>query len=151
MSMQLKIDHVDGLRLRHQVAHKVDRKEGDVQAGTEWRFDEEVPRDTDPRKRDANGAPLILPSYTFYVAYGLKNVVIEKKGKAENLTFRNSSLRNQLRIKIQALTETGKKDKTGVALKEWRDQQSPQYIPANQWTGVCVGDGLRAIVDEMAT
>lgn len=154
MGTQLKLDYVDGLRLRHQMAHTVERlsqdKGGDVQGGTEWRFAEDVPRDIDPRKRDSNGAPMILNTLTFYISYGLKNVVVEKKGKPENLTFRNTSLRNSLRIKQQAFTNSGKVDKNEQPIKKWMDQ-STMYLPANTWGGVFVGDGNRAIVDEMPT
>jgi hypothetical protein len=156
MSIQLKIDHVDDLRLRHQMAHKVERVQskegigsGEVTSGTEWRFADEVERDRDPRRVDANGHPILLPHYTFHIAYGLKNVVIEKKGKVETLSFRNSSIRNQMRIKLQVLTVTGE-NKKGDAIKEWKDQ-TPQYVPPNTWTGVAVGDGLRAVCDEMPT
>jgi hypothetical protein len=154
MSIQLVVDHVEGLRLRHQMAHKVERTEGDhggdVKGGAEWRFADEIERDKDERRRDNNGHPLLLPRYTFHVSYGLKNAVIEKKGKIETLSFRNSALRNQLRIKVEALTDTGRKDKKDAPIKEWRPQQT-QYVPANTWTGVAVGEGLRAIVDEMPT
>lgn len=154
MSIALTLNHVDGLRLRHQVAHKVTRIEGDnggaVQSGTEWRFEGDIERDTDPRKRDANGAPLILPTYTFHISYGLKNAVIEKKGRVENIQFRNSSLRNQIRIRTQAFTDTNRKDKSGAAIKAWHDQ-SISYLPANVWGGVAVGDGVRTIIDEMPT
>lgn len=150
MSVQLKFDYVDGLRLRQQMAHNVERKDGDVQSGTEWRFEGEVPRDTDPRKRDQNGAPMILNTLTFYVSYGLRNCVVEKKGKPDNLTFRNASLRNQLRLRQQTFVDSGRKNKADEPIKVWKDE-SVSYLPANTWGGIFIGDGVRAIIDEMAT
>ena len=154
MTVMLTIQHVDGIRLRQQLAHDVQRvaneKGGNVIGGKEWHFADEIQRDVDPRRRDNNGAPLQLPTYTFYVSYGMKNVVIEKKGKPENLTFRNAALRNQLRIKIENFVDSGRKDKNGKPVMHWTTVTT-QYVPANEWTGVCVGDGIRAIVDEQPT
>ena len=149
MSITLKLQHQDNLRLRQQSAHKVERTEsGTILKGTEWRFEpEDCKQDEDLRKIDAEGKKLKLGTYTIYITAGLKNLVIERKGKVEHVDFRNSSLRNQMRVKYQKLVKPDPK-KTN---QEWRDDGIPQYIPANTFTGVFVGDGQRAIVDEMPT
>lgn len=151
--MEIRLDHAEGLRLRQQQAQKVERSvDGQVVQSVDWKFEgPDVGRNVDPRRRDHNGAPLQLPHYTAHISYGLKNLVVEKKGAIVTIPFRNSSLRNQIRIKQQAFVEIGKKDRAGHQIKEWKDQGAPVYVPANTFSGVSVGDGQRAILDEMPT
>lgn len=154
MAIFLKFDHVDGLRLRQQIAQDVKRHEketGTVLSSKEWRFekdpitskDAEVPLDIDQRTQKP------LSTYSVTVNFGLKNIVIEKKGSGVNVSFRNSSVRNQLRVKTQELREV-KKDVKGNAVKEWKDTGTSYLLPSN-WGGVYVGDNQRAVVDEMPT
>lgn len=153
MAIFLKIEHVEGLRLRQQVAQSVLRaKTGEVQKGSEWTFERdpvsrkeaEVPRDLDPRTR----AP--VNTYSVSVNHGTKNLVIDKKGKPASVSFRNSSLRNQLRIKLQELAPV-KKDKDGKDVLAWKDIGTLQYLGPQATGGVTVGDGVRAFIDEMPT
>lgn len=152
MSITLKITHLDGMRLRQQSASR--KEDGTL----EWKFDPtELQQDEDPRKVDSHGKHEKLGTYTMHLTSSLKNLVVEKKGKQESCNFRNSSLRNQMRMKVQTLTEIKpvKLDEAGNVLKravmEWKDGGAVQYIPANQWTGIMVGDNQRAILDEMPT
>jgi hypothetical protein len=157
MSVTLKLKHLEGLRLRNQSAHKIARtgKEGDggtVIKGEEWKFDpDDCKQDEDQRKVEADGSHVKLGTYTVYITAGLKNLVVERKGKVEHVDFKNSALRNQLRIRYQKLVDenAGKEGKKPHLI--WKPEGQPQYIPANTWTGVFVGDGQRAIVDEMPT
>lgn len=149
MSIKLSLKHSEGLRLRNQSAIKVE-KDGKPTNEVVWKFDpEDCKQDEDLRKVEADGSHVKLGTYTSYITTGLKNLVVERKGKVEHVDFRNSSLRNQLRIRYQKLVEVKKGDK--VTGKEWRFDGQPTYIPANTWTGVFVGDGQRAILDEMPT
>jgi hypothetical protein len=153
MSVTLKLKHQDGTRFRQQMARKVERTEnGTVLKGTEWAFErEDCQQDEDARKVDSDGKKLKLGTYTIYVTAGLKNLVIEKKGKVEHVDFRNSSLRNQLRVQYQKLVDANEKKGDKKPHFEWRNDGSPQYVPANTFTGVFVGDNQRAIIDEMPT
>ena len=159
MSITLKLKHVEGLLLRNQSAHKLDRTvDGTIVKGEEWRFDPDVDpqhkglkQDEDPRKVETDGSYVKLGTYTIYITAGLKNLVVEKKGKIEHIDFRNSSLRNQIRVRYQKLVNVNAgKDGKKPDMK-WQNDGQPQYVPANAWTGVSVGDGQRAIVDEMPT
>ena len=161
MSITLKLIHEDGLRLRQQMAAKVDRMQTELDGkpvdtpfvvhGTEWKFEkDDVKQDEDLRRIGADGKHEKLGTYTIYITSGLKNLVIERKGGIKSVDFRNSSLRNQLRIQVQKLVEV-KKAKDGSAVKEWKNDGQPQYIPANVFGGAFVGDGQRAVVDEMPT
>lgn len=170
MSIQLKLVHEDGVRLRQQSAHKVERavpivdgKEvagGQVKAGTDWRFDkfqfpngktvEECQQDEDPRRVGNDGQKLKLGTYTLHITAGTRNLVVERKGKIAAFNFKNTALRNQMRIKYQTLEKTERKH-GGKDVYEWKDSGMPQYIPPNTPCGVFVGDSQRAIVDEMPT
>lgn len=154
MAIALRFEHVDGIRLRQQMAQKTERnKDGVISLGTEWRFekapgsreDAEVPRDVDQRTKEPTS------TYSPTINYGLKNLIVERKGPIVHLQFRNSSVRNQLRIKVQSLTSTGKKGSDGVEIKKWQDSGPVQYLAPQMWGGVAVGDGVRAILDEMPT
>ena len=153
MAIALKLEHVDGLRLRQQLATKVARQDGVILAGTEWRFekvqgtheDAVVPRDLDLRTKEP------INTYSPTINYGLKNLVIERKGPITHLQFRNSSVRNLLRIKVQTQVATGKPGRDGEEIKKWQDSGVPQYLAAQAWGGVAVGDGTRAILDECPT
>ncbi len=136
MAVQLKLDKVEGLRLRQQTQVEDVKKVKDVETRVKvWRFDgQDVPPDRDPRTQEP------LPKFTAHVAYGLKNLVFEKKGQPITVNFRNSSVRNQLRIRQQT------KDKAGA----WQNS-GDTYLAANTFGGVFVGDLHRAIVDEMPT
>jgi hypothetical protein len=156
MAISLRLDHKEGLRLRQQQAKQVDYAVGDgggngtAMKGTEWAFDgADCTQDTDPRRVDNKGKPLPLGTYTVHIAANLRNLVIEAKGKVDTVQFRNSALRNQMKIRQQELKET-KKDKTGKPIKEWVTTKQ-EYIPANTWTGAYAGDGVRAICDEVPT
>jgi hypothetical protein len=150
MSITLKLNHVEGLNLRQQAAHKVVRTEdGHVVGGVDWKFEPptdveagSLARDTHIRELDSKGRPKKLDTYTVYITAGLKNLVVSKKGPIVSVDFRNSSLRNQMRIKLQKLDPKS---------KQWKDDGAPQYVPPNSPWGVFVGDGQRAILDEMPT
>lgn len=170
MSIQLRLTHEPGVRLRQQTAHqiqrvqpKVDGKEvpgGPVRRGTDWRFDkfqfpngestDECQRDEDPRRVGNDGKKLKLDTYTVHVTAGARNLVIERKGPVKTFNFKNPALRNQMRIKYQTLEKTDRKQ-NGKDVCEWRDSGLPQYVPPNTDCGVFVGDNQRAIVDEMPT
>lgn len=163
MSIKLKLQHSEGLRLRQQTAQDVTRTEGNlVTAGKDWKFDkhvdyegrpsDELDQDRDPRLVDGSGKKLRLGTYTVHINAGMHNLVIERKGKVKSLDFKNESIRNQLRIKYQELKETGRKTKDGKPIFEWKDQAgAPIFIPPNSWGGAFVGEGQRAILDEMPT
>jgi len=158
MTIFLRIQHIDGLRIRQQVAHNVERvqktelSDGLVVGGKEWKFekdpitkkDVEVPRDLDQRTQKP------LDTYSFSVSFGLKNAVIDRHGKAENVSFRNESVRNVLRIKVQSFDPTDKRGADKEFIKAWKDH-STLFIQPSQWGGAVVGDGLRAILDELPT
>jgi len=158
MSILLKLTHKDGLRLRQQGACKVERNvNGVALKGLEWKFDpDDCKQDEDQRKRDQDGRPIKLGTYSVHITANLKNLVIERKGSVESVDFRNSALRNQLRVQYQALTETRPAQMNGEkvvksAVKEWKNSGPAQYVAPNTFTGVFVGDGQRAIIDEMPT
>lgn len=153
MSVTLKLKYLEGLRLRNQSAHKLDRTvDGAIVKGEEWKFDpDDCKQDEDPRKVESDGSHVKLGTFTIYITAGLKNLVVEKKGKVEHVDFRNAALRNQLRVKYQKLVDVNAGKEGKKPHLEWRTEGQPQYIPANTWTGVFVGDGQRAIVDEMPT
>lgn len=147
MSIKLTLKYSEGLRLRNQSAH-VDPESKAV----EWKFDpDDVKQDEDLRRVEADGTHTKLGTFTVFVTHNLKNLIVERKGKVEHVDFRNSSLRNQIRIRYQKLVDehAGKEGKKPHLV--WRPEGQPQYIPANTWTGVFVGDGQRAVVDEMPT
>jgi hypothetical protein len=152
MSITLKIKHIDGLRLRQQAAHKVERSaDGSVVGGTKWSFEREEPlQDTDARKVDSDGKPMKLGTYTIYITAGLKNLVIEypDQVKATHVEFRNSAIRNQIRVRYQTRSEVKKGEKVHY---EWKDSGSAQYVPANTFSGVHVDQNQRAILDECPT
>jgi hypothetical protein len=161
MSVQLKLTHEEGVRLRQQTAHKVERHVNGVPlTGTDWRFDkyqdetgktfEEVQQDRDPRRIGNDGKKLPLGTYTLHVTAGMRNLVVERKGKVTPFNFKNPAVRNQMRIKYQELVATDRK-KDGKVVHEWKDSGSAQYIPPNTFGGVFVGDNQRAILDEMPT
>ncbi len=146
MSVKLQLKHSEGLRLRNQSAIKNESGKDLI-----WKFDtEDCKQDEDLRRVEADGSHTKLGTYTTYITAGLKNLVVERNGKVEHIDFRNSSLRNQLRIRYQKAVEI-KNHKDSKAHIEWRFDGQPTYIPANTWTGVFVGDKQRAIVDEMPT
>ena len=158
MTIFLKIDHMPGIRIRQQVAHSVARTSGTelsdglVVGGKEWKFekdpitkkDVEVPRDLDQRTQKP------LNTYSFSVSFGLKNAVIDRQGKAENVSFRNESVRNVLRVKVESYEPTEKRDSNKEPIKAWKPHSTLQVQPG-QWGGAVVGDGLRAILDELPT
>ena len=159
MSITLKLQHADGLRLRQQVATNVTRtNEGAVIGGKEWKFEpKDCERELHQRLVGPDGKKVPLDHYIVYVTAGLRNLVIERKGKVEAYNFLNSALRNQMRVKYQKLTavldKKGEPSKTkeGKTIMEWKDDGQPQYVPANTFTGVYVGDGQRAMIDECPT
>jgi hypothetical protein len=158
MAIALRLEHVDGLRLRQQLAtaKRNNTKEGDntILGGVDWHFekvsgtheDAVVPRDLDARTREPTN------TYSPTINFGLKNLVIERKGPITHLEFRNTSVRNQLRIKTQTNVSTGRRTKDGADIKVWEDSGvPPQYLAPQLWGGVAVGDGTRVILDEMPT
>jgi len=157
MSIELRLTHEEGLRLRQQSAHKVG--DGGLK---EWKFDklqdyegkpvDEVDQDRDARQCDGAGKKLKLGKYTVHITAGTRNLVAERKGKVKSMDFLNRAIRNQLRIRYQELKATGRKTKEGKEVHEWKDAAgAPIYIPPNTWGGAFVGDGQRAIIDEMPT
>jgi hypothetical protein len=167
MAIQLKLTHEEGLRLRQQTAHKVERAAtgpdggGVPVMGTDWKFDkyqdttgktsEEVPQDRDPRRVGPDGKHIPLGTYTVHVTANMRNLVVERKGKVTAFNFKNPAVRNQMRIRYQTLEKNGKKTKDGKDIHEWKDSGQPQYIPPNTFGGAFVGDNQRAILDEMPT
>jgi len=166
VSITLKLTHVDGLRLRQQVAHEVERVAGNlVTKGKDWKFEkhqidghtrEELDQDRDYRRVGADGKKEPLGYTTVYITHGMKNVVIELKGKPQHYQFRNNALRNQMRMRHQTLKPVMKGDKPAVnkdgkPLLEWQDSGQPAYVPPNTAAGAHIGDGIRIILDEMPT
>jgi hypothetical protein len=172
MSIQLKLSHEDGVRLRQQQASDVTRTEdrvvdgqtvrgGLVVTGKEWKFvkgqdnnghpTEDVQQDEDLRRVDSMGKKLKLGTYTVHITGGVRNLVVERTGKVKPYNFKNPAVRNQVRVKYQTLEKTGRKTKDGKDVHEWKDSGLPQYFPPNEHMGVFVGGGTRAIVDEMPT
>jgi hypothetical protein len=164
MSVTLKLVHEEGIRLRQQSAHKIDHKDeltGIVSTTTDWRFVkrpasdgkivEECQQDEDPRRVDANGRKAQLGTYTVHVTASMNNLVIERKGKVAPFSFKNPAIRNQVRVQHQRLIDSGRKTKDHKPVHEWKNDGPAKYIPANTFDGVFVGDGQRAIVDEMPT
>ena len=157
MSIALKFNHIEGLRLRQQSAHDVQRTaDNQIVGGKEWRFDVgadrkplEVEQDKDERRRDATGAPALLGTYTAHITAGLRNLVVEKSGKAENIPFRNSAIRNRLKVRYQTLV-TQKHEKSDKVTQKWQDSNS-QFVEPNSWGGAFVGDTTRVILEEMPT
>jgi hypothetical protein len=162
MSVQLKLQHEEGIRLRQQTAQQVNRANGNgvPLVGTDWRFDkyqdetgktyDEVQQDRDPRRVGNDGKKIPLGTYTLHVTAGMRNLVVERKGKVAPFNFKNPAVRNQMRVKYQELKPTERK-KDGKTIHEWKDSGQAQYIPPNTFGGVFVGDNQRAIIDEMPT
>lgn len=172
MSITLKLSHEEGIRLRQQSAHKVDHTEEHVDkltgekvktvtSAVDWRFVkrpasdgkivEECQQDEDPRRVDSNGRKVQLGTYTLHVTANMNNLVIERKGKVAPYNFKNGAIRNQVRVQYQRLVESGRKTKEGKPVHEWKNDGAAKYIPPNTFDGVFIGDGQRAIVDEMPT
>lgn len=168
MSIALKLIHTDGLRLRQQTAQEVERVgvENSVAVGREksWKFekafdyegkpilDGTVDQDRDPRLVDTNGKKQKMGTYTVYITAGLKNLVVELKGKIRSFDFKNPAIRNHIRIRYQTLKDTGRKSKEGKPIVTWEDVEgAPTYIAPQTFGGAYVGDTQRAIVDEMPT
>jgi hypothetical protein len=164
MSVTLKLVHEEGIRLRQQAAHKIehkDEKTGVTSTPVDWRFvkrpgsdgkiTEECQQDEDPRRVDSNGRKMQLGTYTIHVTSGANNLVVERKGKVAPFNFKNNSIRNQVRVQYQKLTDSGRKTKDQKPVHEWKNDGPAKYIPSNTFDGVFVGDGQRAIIDEMPT
>jgi hypothetical protein len=164
MSVTLKLTYEEGIRLRQQSAHKIehkDEKTGATSSTVDWRFVkrpasdgkivEECQQDEDPRRVDSNGRKVQLGTYTVHVTHGMNNLVIERKGKVTPFNFKNGAIRNQVRIQYQRLVDSGRKTKDQKPVHEWKNDGAPQYLPPNTFGGAFVGDGQRAIVDEMPT
>jgi hypothetical protein len=177
MSIQLKLTHEDGLRLRQQQASDIERTEdkvvvdsdgkpqtirgGLIVKGKEWKFVkfqdnnghpvDDVQQDEDLRRVDANGKKLKLGTYTLHITAGIRNLVVERAGKVVPYNFKNPAVRNQVRVKYQTLEKSGRKTKDGKDVHEWKDSGTPSYHQPNTFMGVFVGTGQRAIVDEMPT
>lgn len=164
MSVTLKLVHEEGIRLRQQAAHKIDHKDektGAVTQTVDWRFVkrpasdgkvvEECQQDEDPRRVEANGRKVQLGTYTVHVTAGANNLVVERKGKVAPFNFKNNSIRNQVRVQYQKLIDSGRKTKDSKPVHEWKNDGAAKYIPCNTFDGVFVGDGQRAIIDEMPT
>jgi hypothetical protein len=164
MSVTLKLVHEEGIRLRQQSAHKIEQKDektGAVSTSVNWRFVkrqatdgktvEECQQDEDPRRVGSDGRKIQLGTYTVHVTAGMNNLVIERKGKVAPFNFKNPAIRNQVRVQYQRLVDTGRKTKDEKPVHEWKNDGQPQYLPPNTFGGAFVGDGQRAIVDEMPT
>jgi hypothetical protein len=164
MSVTLKLNHEEGIRLRQQNAHKAENKDsltGTVSHAVDWRFVkrmasdgkmvEECSQDEDPRRVDSAGRRVQLGTYTVHVTHGNNNLVIERKGKVTPYNFKNGAIRNQVRVQYQKLLDSGRKTKDGKPVHEWKNDGQPQYIAPNTFGGVYVGDGQRAILDECPT
>ena len=161
MSIELRLKPEDGIRLRQQTAHNVERvANGLVTGGKDWRFDRyqdqngkdlgEIQQDLDNRRVGPDGKHVPLGTYTVHITAGMHNLVVERKGKVKSFDFQNRAIRNQLRVQYQKLVATNRK-KGDQVVHEWVNDGPPQYIPPNTFGGVFVGDGQRAILDEMPT
>jgi len=140
MATQIQVRHIEGLRLRQQTLREVpDSKhkgEGEPPMIKVWKFEpQDVPQDLDVRTREPLGI------YSVHVAYNLRNLVVERKGKGENVTFRNANVRQVLRIKQEALDGN----------KKWKPAGAPILLDPNTWGGAFVGDGNRAVIEELPT
>lgn len=159
MSVTLKLPYVEGIRLRQQAATNITRTtSGEVVNGKEWKFEpKDCERELHQRLVGPDGKKVPLDHFIVYVTAGMRNLVVEKKGKIESYNFQNTALRNQLRVKYQKLVpvvdKKGEpaKTKEGKPIMEWKDEGQPNYVAPNTYTGVYVGDGQRAMVDEMPT
>lgn len=172
MSVTLKLTHEEGIRLRQQSAHRVEHTEERTDTLTgektkvgktsvDWRFVkrpasdgkivEDCQQDEDPRRVDSNGRKMQLGTYTVHVTAGMNNLVIERKGKVAPFNFKNGAIRNQVRIQYQRLVDSGRQTKDKKPVHEWKNDGAPQYLPPNTFGGAFVGDGQRAIIDEMPT
>lgn len=163
MSVTLKLVHEEGIRLRQQSAHKIEGKDltGAPTTSVDWRFIkrqapdgkqvEECQQDEDPRRVDSSGRKIQLGTYTVHVTAGMNNLVVERKGKVTPFNFKNGAIRNQVRVQYQRLLDSGRKTKDQKPVHEWKNDGPPKYIPSNTFDGVFVGDGQRAILDEMPT
>jgi hypothetical protein len=164
MSIQLKLQHEEGIRLRQQQSQEVTRSDdGSVQGkpGKEWKFVrftdnnghqvEDVQQDEDARLVGNDGKKLKTGFYTIHITAGIRNLVLERKGKVAPFNFKNPAIRNQVRVKYQTLEKTGRKTATGKDVHEWRDSGLPQYHAPNSFMGVFIGDNTRAVIDEMPT
>jgi hypothetical protein len=165
MSVTLKLVHEEGIRLRQQAAHKTehtDEKTAALIQTVDWRFTkrptsdgkgvvEECQQDEDPRRIDSNGHKIKLGTYTVHVTANMNNLVIERKGKVSPFNFKNPAIRNQVRLQYQRLVDSGRKTKDQKPVHEWKNDGPAKYIAPNTFDGVFVGDGQRAIVDEMPT
>lgn len=145
MSTLIQLRHIDGFRVRQQdykdvpdSRFKDKLKEGEsLPMVKAWRFPEDggiVRQDVDNRTHEPMG------TYSPYVAYNLRNLVIECRGTKQNVSFRNANVRQVLKVSQQ---ELGKD-------KKWKPVGSCM-IPPNTWGGCVVGDGNRAIVEELPT
>ena len=165
MSITLKLVHEDGIKLRQQSARSIERQplvEGEKpQTSTEWRFDkvqasdgrtqDECQQDEDNRRVGPDGKKIKLGTYTVHVTAGMRNLVIERKGKVVPFSFKNGAIRNQMRLQYQRLEATGRKTKDGKPVHEWKNDGAAQYVPPNSFSGAFVGDGQRAVIDECPT
>lgn len=158
MAIQLTIEHVDGLRLRQQVHRaSVDPKTGTVTKTNEWVFqkdplnrnDLEVPRVLDPRTREPT------KFYMPVINGGVQNLVIDKKGTPAPVSFRNTSLRNTIRIRTFVQMEEkrpgAKEGEKEQSVRAWRPNLTPVFLGPQEVGGVVVGDGVRAFVEELPT
>jgi hypothetical protein len=156
MSVSIKLNHEEGIRLRQQSAHK-----DELTNTVEWRFikrpasdgkiTEECQQDEDPRRTDSHGRKEKLGTYTLHITANMNNLVIERKGKVAPYQFKNPAIRNQVRVQHQRLVDSGRVTKDKKPVHEWKNDGAPKYVPANTFDGVFVGDGQRAILDEMPT
>lgn len=166
MSIQLKLTHEEGLRLRQQTAMSVERgPTGNVQNATDWKFNkfqdsnghvtEDIQQDLDPRRVGSDGKKIPIGVYTVHVTYNQHNLVVERKGKVAPFNFKNPAIRNQMKVKYQTLVAKVKDGKPvtkdGKPVHVWEDSGQPQYVPPNTFAGVFVGDNQRAILEEMPT
>ena len=139
MATQIQIRDVPGLRIRQQALREVvDSKykgDGEPPLVKVWKFDAgEIPQDKDRRTQEPLGV------YSVHIAYNLRNLVIERQGKADSVTFRNANVRQTLQVRQEVLD----------ANKKWKPNGTSQIAP-NTWGGVIVGDGNRAIISELPT
>ena len=167
MSIQLKLQHEEGIRLRQQTAQIVERNiDGAVVKGTDWKFNkfqdaggnatEDIQQDLDPRRVGSDGRKVPLGTYTVHATYNQHNLVIERKGKIKSYDFKNPAIRNQMRVKYQTMVPKKGKDgapilKDGKPVHVWEDSGQPQYVPPNSFAGAMIGDGVRVILDELPT
>ena len=109
------------------------------------------PQDRDPRRVGNDGKKIPLGTYTVHVTAGMRNLVVERKGKVAPYNFKNGAMRNQMRVKYQELKPTDRKTKDGKVVHEWKDSGTGPVHPAQHPVRRVRGRQPARDLDEMPT